>query len=127
MQSVPSPADIRIATAADAVRGQHTRLLYPVQEAAQLLGVSAWTLRQMYYDCRIMGHKFANRLLIPAAEIDRIIKTSETPYAPSSVGIGAIAGRLSRLRAAARRKQGAASRKPAASTSGKRVRTARAS
>lgn len=123
VQATPSPSDIQIATAADAVRGQHVRLLYPVAEAAQLLGVSAWTLRQMYYDCQIMGHKLGGRLLIPAAEIDRIIKTSETPYSPADTGIGAIAGRLSRLRAAARRKQRA--RKPAASPK-RKARTAAA-
>lgn len=53
--------------------------LYPVKIAAQLLGVSIWTVRQAAYKGEVASAKIGAKLLIPASEIDRVVNESTRP------------------------------------------------
>lgn len=53
--------------------------LYPVKIAAQLLGVSVWTVRQAAYKGEVASAKIGAKLLIPASEIDRVVNESTRP------------------------------------------------
>ena len=53
--------------------------LYPVKIAAQLLGVSIWTIRQAAYRGEVASAKIGAKLLIPASEIDRVVTESTRP------------------------------------------------
>ncbi|TCK75876.1 helix-turn-helix domain-containing protein [Acidipila rosea] len=50
-----------------------------VQQGAERLNVSVWTLRSWAYAGRIASHKFGSRLMISRQELDRIIRESERP------------------------------------------------
>ena len=45
-----------------------------VVEAENLTGVSRWTWRRWAYDGKVASVKLGKRLLIPRAEIDRLVK-----------------------------------------------------
>jgi excisionase family DNA binding protein len=111
-----------VPTSASGIKSTHThvRLAYPVREAAQLLGVSVWTLRDLFYNGKIRAHRLGNKLLIPASEIDRLLAESEATYMPSISGIGTIAAQHNKQRAEERRRK-------AASSVAKKARTAAAS
>jgi hypothetical protein len=122
----PKPSLAELASAV--LRGEHMRVAYPFDEAGAILGdVSDWWLRKLYRTGKLRCLRVAGKLMVPAGELDRLVAEAAAPYQPATQGIGLIAPRFNRQRAAARRKQRAISRKPAGSTSGKTVRTARAS
>jgi excisionase family DNA binding protein len=50
-----------------------------VAEAEALTGVSRWTWRRWSYDGRIASVKLGKRLLIPAAEIQRLVTAGTRP------------------------------------------------
>jgi excisionase family DNA binding protein len=55
------------------------RQLISVYEAADMLGLSPWTMRAHAYKGRISSHKIGTRLLFDRAEIERVIAESERP------------------------------------------------
>lgn len=50
-----------------------------VDEAEIYTGISRWTWRRMAYDGRIASNKVGKRLLLPVAEIDRILAEGHRP------------------------------------------------
>jgi hypothetical protein len=48
--------------------------LHPVKAAAQRLGISIWTLRKRAYEGDVTSVKIGAKLLIPASEIERLIR-----------------------------------------------------
>lgn len=50
-----------------------------VAEAEAQTGVSRWTWRRWAYDGRIASVKLGKRLLIPAAEIERLVTAGTRP------------------------------------------------
>jgi excisionase family DNA binding protein len=56
----------------------HHKLL-TIQEAADSLGISVWTLRGWAYSGRISSHKLGKRLMVSLEELDRILTESERP------------------------------------------------
>ena len=100
--SQPTLAEIASAV----LSGQHLRLAYPIDETAALLGgVSPSFVRDLWYDGKVRGLKIAGKLMIPASEVDRLIRESEQRHRPASAGIGKIAGEHNRKRAAERRRR----------------------
>lgn len=100
--SQPTLAEIASAV----LSGQHLRLAYPIDEVAALIGgVSPSFVRDMWYGGRVRGLKIAGKLMIPASEVDRLIRESEQRHRPASAGIGIIAPELNRKRAADRRRR----------------------
>ena len=58
--------------------------LLTIQAAAATLGLSVWTLRSWAYSGKICSNKLGRRLMVPAAEIDRLIAESERPRSIAS-------------------------------------------
>jgi excisionase family DNA binding protein len=50
-----------------------------VVEAEEHTGVSRWTWRRMAYDGRVASVKLGTRLLIPLAEIERVLQEGARP------------------------------------------------
>jgi excisionase family DNA binding protein len=50
-----------------------------VAEAEEVTGVSRWTWRKWSYDGRVASVKLGKRLLIPKAEIERLIAQNTRP------------------------------------------------
>lgn len=50
-----------------------------VAEAEALTGVSRWTWRRWAYDGKVASVKLGKRLLIPSAEISRLIEENTRP------------------------------------------------
>lgn len=50
-----------------------------VVDAENQTGVSRWTWRRMAYDGRIASVKLGTRLLIPLAEIERVLREGTRP------------------------------------------------
>ena len=50
-----------------------------VAEAETLTGVSRWTLRRWAYDGKVSSVKLGKRLLIPRAEISRLVDENTRP------------------------------------------------
>jgi excisionase family DNA binding protein len=53
--------------------------LVSVKTAAEILGVSIWTIRMWAYSGKICSHKLGKRLMVSTAEIDRIVTESVRP------------------------------------------------
>jgi excisionase family DNA binding protein len=53
--------------------------LLTIQEAADSLGISVWTLRGWAYAGRISSHKLGKRLMVSQKELDRILAETERP------------------------------------------------
>ena len=53
--------------------------LIGVQQAADQLGLSVWTIRFWAYNGKISSHKLGSKLMVSTAEIDRIVAESERP------------------------------------------------
>ena len=62
------------------------RKLLGVMEAEAVTGISRWTWRRWAYDGRIASVKLGKRLLIPAAEIERLIGAGTRPALERPVG-----------------------------------------
>lgn len=60
---------------------KHNRQLVSVNEAAQILGISHWTLRGWANRRMIASHKMSTRLMFDREEIDRVIRETERPRA----------------------------------------------
>ena len=54
-------------------------ILVGVQEAERLTGISKWTWRRWAYDGRVASVKLGTRLLIPRAEITRLVAENTRP------------------------------------------------
>ncbi len=52
-----------------------------VAEAEEITGLSRWTWRRMAYDGRVESVKCSTRLLIPVAEIERVMAEGTRPRA----------------------------------------------
>ncbi len=50
-----------------------------VQEAESFSGVSKWTWRRWAYDGKVASVKLGKRLLIPVAEIERLVEQGTRP------------------------------------------------
>jgi excisionase family DNA binding protein len=59
------------------------RLGLSLAEAAERTGVSRYTLRRMIDDGTLAAANFRNRIVIPAAEIERLLKPGNTAGAAS--------------------------------------------
>jgi excisionase family DNA binding protein len=55
------------------------RILHPLKEAAQRLGLTVWGLRAWVYAGKIASHKIGSKVCISEDEIARIIAESERP------------------------------------------------
>lgn len=53
--------------------------LIPVKDWARMMGISVWTARQWAYQRKISSHKLGAKLLIPAAELDRVSAATARP------------------------------------------------
>jgi excisionase family DNA binding protein len=62
------------------------RKFLSVADAEDITGISRWTWRRMAYDGRVSSAKVGSRLLIPAAEIDRIVQEGMRPRLTEAVG-----------------------------------------
>ena len=62
-------------------------LLMTVDDSATLTGLSVWTVRQMAYKGRVASVKLGRRLMIPVAELRRVILESTRPRA-DGLGVG---------------------------------------
>jgi len=60
-------------------KNQTVHKLVTIQEAAETLGLSVWTLRSWAYAGRICSHKLGKRLMISRLELDRIMSEAERP------------------------------------------------
>lgn len=63
-------------------------LTVPLKEAAAMLGVSRWTLMAMEERGEIHIARFGRKVLVPRAEIDRILSPKPVPVVDSGVGSG---------------------------------------
>ncbi len=63
---------------AESKRATTVRLL-GVDKAEAIYGVSRWTLRRWAYDGRIASTKLGKRLLIPVAELERLVTEGTRP------------------------------------------------
>jgi excisionase family DNA binding protein len=61
------------------MRTQTQHKLLTIQEAAQTLNLSVWTLRSWAYAGRISSHKLGKRLMVSQEELDRILAETERP------------------------------------------------
>jgi predicted site-specific integrase-resolvase len=59
-------------------RTESTKLL-GVQECAEHLGISPWTVRRYAYNGTVASVKLSTRLLIPVSEIERLIAERMRP------------------------------------------------
>lgn len=64
------------------------RVLIPVAEAAQIVGLSVWTLRRWAYNGTIASSKMGSRLLVPVSEIEALVSASIRPRRVKSEGGG---------------------------------------
>ena len=55
------------------------RKLFGVNEAAEILGFSPWTLRSWAYSGKIASHKVSTRLMFSKQDLDDLIQTSRRP------------------------------------------------
>lgn len=55
------------------------RQLISVDNAARILGLSHWTLRQWATKGIIASHRVSTRLMFDRCELDRVIRESERP------------------------------------------------
>ena len=55
------------------------RQLVSVNEAAQILGLSHWTLRGWANRGMVASHRLSTRLMFDRDEIDRVIRETERP------------------------------------------------
>ena len=55
------------------------RVLLSVQQAEELTGLSRWTWRRWAYDGKVGSTKLGRRLLIPLAEIERLVRENTRP------------------------------------------------
>lgn len=53
--------------------------LVPIPEAAQVWGVSIWTVRAWIQGGKITSNKLGGRRLIPLSEVRRLIETTRVP------------------------------------------------
>ncbi len=58
---------------------KHKRQLVSVDDAAQILGLSHWTLRGWATKGIIASHRISTRLMFDRDEIDRLIRERERP------------------------------------------------
>lgn len=58
---------------------QHQSLLVGVVDAETISGVSRWTWRRWAYDGKVASVKLGKRLLIPRAEIARLVDENTRP------------------------------------------------
>ena len=63
---------------ANQARPQEAKLL-SVAEAEIMTGVSRWTWRRWAYDGKVASVKLGKRLLVPAAEVERMIAEGTRP------------------------------------------------
>ncbi len=59
--------------------GELRRRLIGVAPAAEVLGISVWTLRSWCYRGRCSSFKMGDRLMLEEAELERIMNESERP------------------------------------------------
>ena len=59
----------------DVVLGEQVRA-YSIEEAADLLAISAWTVRKWVAQKRISSCKLGSRRVVPASEIKRLLEES---------------------------------------------------
>jgi excisionase family DNA binding protein len=52
---------------------KNQRLSYTLNEAAELTGISAYTLRRMVLRGQLMSARIGKKILIPAGELQRIV------------------------------------------------------
>ena len=69
-----------------------SRNLLGVAEAEALTGVSRWTWRRWAYEGKVASVKLGKRLLIPSAEIARLVAENTRPAA--GTGAATTAARL---------------------------------
>lgn len=62
---------------------------FSVDECEIITGLSKWTWRRMAYDGRIASAKVGARLLIPAAEVNKIMAAGLRPALPDAELVGA--------------------------------------
>jgi excisionase family DNA binding protein len=53
--------------------------LITVQDAAAMLGLSVWTLRNWCYRGLVSSNKLGSRRMLPTTEVDRIIAETRRP------------------------------------------------
>lgn len=53
--------------------------LLAIKDAAAVLGVSVWTVRQWAYSGKIASNKLGVKLMVPIEELDRIVAESSRP------------------------------------------------
>jgi excisionase family DNA binding protein len=80
------------------------RLAYPITEAAQLLGISARSVRYLMKTGRLGFARIGRRVLIPGSELDRLLKRAsvrasepldaDTPIRPTAQNGNAPSGKL---------------------------------
>lgn len=63
---------------ANQARPQEVKLL-SVAEAEIMTGVSRWTWRRWAYDGKVASVKLGKRLLVPAAEVERLVAEGTRP------------------------------------------------
>ncbi len=56
-----------------------TEILFPVNQAAQQLGISVWTLRKKIYKGELGSVKIGAKLLISESEMNRLIQEGTRP------------------------------------------------
>jgi len=56
--------------------------LLSIDETAELLGISKWTVRAWIQQGRLASVKLGSRRLLAQAEIDRVIEKASTPALP---------------------------------------------
>ena len=61
------------------MKTQTAHKLLTIQEAADTLSLSVWTLRSWAYAGRISSHKLGKRLMVSREELDRIVAETERP------------------------------------------------
>ena len=65
-------------------RGALNPQFFSVTDAESLTGISKWTWRSWCYSGRIASTKLGKRLLIPAAEIERLVALGTRPSLPEA-------------------------------------------
>jgi excisionase family DNA binding protein len=55
--------------------------LLTLKQAAQVLGLSTWTLRSWIYQQRVSYHRMGKLVMVARAEVDRLLAESEHPRA----------------------------------------------
>lgn len=70
---------------------QTPQVTIPIQKAAEMLGLSHWTLRRMVAQGKVIAVKLNKRVMIEAEEIQRLIERSR--LAPRGFGPAAAGNR----------------------------------